>query len=200
MTHSTSLSLLERLRASEETEDIALDWRRFVELYDPLLRGWLRQKSIPADHVDDIVQNAMAVVVKKLRDFQHNGRAGAFRTWLRSITLNCLREHWREQKSNPRGAGGSEVQMLIAELEDPESQTSRIWNEEHDRHVMRQLMEQLRHEFDSKTWSAFEQFAIANRPAADVAEELGMTSNAVFIAKSRVLNRLRKESAGLLDD
>ncbi len=142
----------------------------------------------------------MAIVVRKLRDFEHNGRTGAFRNWLRSITLNCLREHWRDEKSNPRGAGGSEVQMLISELEDPNSETSRVWNEEHDRHVMRKLMEQLRQEFDSKTWSAFEQFAIANRPAAEVAEALGMTSNAVFIAKSRVLSRLRRESAGLLDD
>lgn len=89
---------------------------------------------------------------------------------------------------------------MIAQLEDPDSDLSRVWNEEHDRHVMRRLLELLRDEFEPRTWQAFQRFALDNLPAAEVAKELNMTANAVFIAKSRVLARLRQESAGLLDE
>lgn len=197
MTHNTSLSLLERLRVEAAEPS---DWRRFLGLYEPLLRSWLRRKEVLASDADDIVQNVLAVVVRRLEDFEHNGRIGAFRTWLRTITFNCLKEHWRSLKANPAGVGGSDIRTLITELEDPESQLSQIWNEEHDRHVMRKLLEELRDEFDPRTWLAFEKFALEARPAAEVAKELEITPNAVFIAKSRVLSRLRQESHGLLDD
>lgn len=196
MTGHTSLSLLQRLRVGPGEAD----WRRFMGLYEPLLRSWLRRKEVLGHDSDDLVQNVMAVVIRRMAEFEHNGRTGAFRTWLRTITLNCLREHWRTLKANPAGVGGSDIQTLIAQLQDPESQLSCLWNEEHDRQVMRTLLEELRTEFEPRTWQAFERFALQARAAAEVAQELGISSNAVFIAKSRVLARLRQESEGLLDD
>jgi RNA polymerase sigma-70 factor, ECF subfamily len=196
MSQPTSLSLLQRL----QSEPQPADWRRFVEIYEPLLRSWLRRKEVLAHDSDDLVQNVMTVVVRRLADFDHNGRMGAFRTWLRTITFHCLKEHWRSLKGHPAGAGGSNIQSIISELEDPGSHLSQLWNAEHDRHVMRKLLEELRGEFEASTWLAFERFALQGRPAADVAQELGLTANAVFIAKSRVLARLRKESSGLLDE
>lgn len=196
MTQNTSLSLLERLRVQAGPSD----WRRFVALYEPLLRSWLRRKEVQVQDADDLVQNVMAVVVRRVGEFEHNGRPGAFRTWLRTITFNCLKEHWRTRKASPTGVGGSDIQTLIAELEDPDSQLSRLWNEDHDRHVMRKLLEDLQAEFEPRTWLAFEGFALKSKSAAEVAQELGITPNAVFIAKSRVLARLREESAGLLDE
>lgn len=202
VSHPTSLSLLERLRSASSDDESSgpLDWRRFTHLYDPMLRNWLRNKGVVQDDADDIVQNVFTVVVRRIGEFQHNGRTGAFRNWLRTIMLLCLKEHWRAKLANPMGVGGSDLQVMIAELEDPDSQTSKIWNQEHDRYIMAKLLEQIRGQFDPRTWKAFEQFALCNRSAAEVAEELGITSNAVFIAKSRVLTRLRKESAGLLDE
>jgi RNA polymerase sigma-70 factor (ECF subfamily) len=196
MTHATSLSLLHRLRG----RSVQTDWSRFVGLYEPLVRSWLRQKNVGEHDADDLVQNIMAVVLRRIGDFEHNGRPGAFRTWLRTIMLNCLKESWRARKGNPHAIGGSEIFALISELEDPESHLSRQWNAEHDRHVMRQLLAELKDQFEPRTWQAFEGFALQGRSAAEVAGELGITSNAVFIAKSRVLARLRQESEGLLDE
>jgi RNA polymerase sigma-70 factor (ECF subfamily) len=196
MTNNTSLSLLQRLRMQPGDAD----WGRFMGVYEPLLRSWLRRKEVLGHDSDDLVQNVLAVVVRRMGEFEHNGRTGAFRAWLRTITLNCLREHWRNLKASPAGVGGSEIQTLIAQLQDPQSQLSRLWDEEHDRQVMRQLLEQMRSEFEPRTWQAFERFALQSRPAAEVAQELGISANAVFIAKSRVLARLRQESEGLLDD
>lgn len=196
MTHSTSLSLLGRLRC----QSASADWDRFVGIYEPLLRGWLGRKEVLGHDADDLVQNVMAVVVRRVGEFQHNGRAGAFRTWLRTITMNCLHEYWRNRRGQAAGTGGSEVLHLIAQLQDPNSQLSRLWNEQHDRHVMRRLLDELRGEFEPRTWQAFEKFALEGRSAAEVAHDLQITPNAVFIAKSRVLARLRQESEGLLDE
>jgi RNA polymerase sigma-70 factor (ECF subfamily) len=141
----------------------------------------------------------MAVVVRRLAEFQHNGRVGAFRTWLKSIAVNCLRDHWRRGKNLPRATGESGFQQILAQLADPGSELSRLWDLEHDRHVARQLLQLLRNEFEPKTWKAFQRTALEGASANEVAAELAITTNAVFIARSRVLARLRQEAAELID-
>lgn len=99
--HETSLSLLERVRH----DPAAPDWRRFAELYEPLIRWWLRRKDCLGHDADDVAQNILAVIVRRVGDFEHNGRTGAFRAWLRTITTNCLRDYWRANRTRPAGAG-----------------------------------------------------------------------------------------------
>jgi RNA polymerase sigma-70 factor (ECF subfamily) len=191
----TSATLLGRLRAEPHSEE----WERLVAIYTPLIRNWLRRAELKIVDGDDVVQDVMAVVVRRLPEFRHNGRTGAFRAWLRAITANCLRDHVRARRQVPKATGDSDFAMTLAQLEDPESALSRQWDEEHQVHVTRMLLEQLRPGFEAKTWSAFEEFAIKGRSAADVARELGTTPNAVFIAKSKILARLREEASDLLD-
>ena len=88
----------------------------------------------------------------------------------------------------------------MQQLADPASGLSRVWDKEHDRHVTQRLLQIIRGEFTEKTWLAFQRFALADEPAETVAADLGMTVNAVFIAKSRVLTALRREGAGLLEE
>jgi RNA polymerase sigma factor (sigma-70 family) len=191
----TSASLLERVRASSDADS----WQRLVAIYDPLVRGWLRRHVLAEDDVDDVSQEVMSVVVRRLAEFQHNGRIGAFRTWLKTITANCLRDHWRRGKNLPRAAGESGFEGILSQLADPGSELSRIWDLDHDRHVARQLLHLLRGEFEPRTWNAFQRTALEGASASDVAAELGLSTNAVFIARSRVLARLRQEAAELID-
>lgn len=191
----TSASLLDRLKSDPQSAA----WQRLVEIYQPLVRGWLRRQSLIESDADDLVQEVMAVVVRRLPDFEHNGRVGAFRTWLKSITTNCLRDHWRSGRRRPRGTGDSDFQQVLAQLEDPASSLSQAWDQEHDRHVTRKLLEMLRGDFEPTTWQAFQRTALEGAAAAEVAKELGISSNAVFIAKSRVLARLRQEAVGLIE-
>ena len=192
---ATSASLLERVRASSDADS----WQRLVAIYDPLVRGWLRRHVLAEDDVDDVTQEVMSVVVRRLAEFQHNGRIGAFRTWLKTITANCLRDHWRRGKNLPRAAGESGFEGILSQLADPGSELSRIWDLDHDRHVARQLLHVLRGEFEPRTWNAFQRTALEGASASDVAAELGLSTNAVFIARSRVLARLRQEAAELID-
>lgn len=191
----TSHSLLERLRACAGDED----WRRLVDLYTPLLHTWLSRSGVQSADADDLVQEALAVVVRELSQFQHNLRTGAFRRWLRTILVHRLRDFWRVRQHRPQATGDSDVLRQLAELEDPDSGLSRLWDEEHDRPVVHRLPARIEAEVTSSTWQAFCRVALEGKDEAAVAAELGLSVNAVFIAKSRVLQRLRREAGSLID-
>jgi RNA polymerase sigma-70 factor (ECF subfamily) len=186
----TSRSLLDRARDPSD----GASWRKLVDLYSPLLRAWVRPNVRRVADVEDLVQEVLAQLVGELPKFAHNGRAGAFRVWLRAITVNRLRAYWRDE---PRARGG-EVLDRLGQLEDPASHLSCAWDAEHDRHVVETILESIRLEFQPSTWRAFEATAREDRSPAEVAAELGMTANAVMIAKSRVLKRLRQKAEGLI--
>jgi RNA polymerase sigma-70 factor (ECF subfamily) len=191
----TSASLLDRLRKAPGSSE----WQRFVDLYSPLIRGWLRRHSLAPHDSDDVVQEVMTVIVRKLPAFQKEPRTGAFRGWLRSITVNCVREFWHRRCGKAGTVASADVDKVLNELEDPASDLSGLWDREHDRHVMQQLLEMIRPNFEANTWKAFCRVALDGLSATETAAELGMTVNAVFIAKSRVMTQLRQEAQGLVD-
>jgi RNA polymerase sigma factor (sigma-70 family) len=191
----TSISLLERLRLRPDDAS----WQRLVDLYTPLIRDWLRRHDLDGADADDLTQEVMQVLVRELPNFRHDLRPGAFRRWLRNVTVNRLRVFWRGRRARPVAAGGSDFGHVLDQLEDPSSGLSRLWDEEHDRHVARRLLELIEPEFEPTTWRAFRSLVLEGRRTADVAAELGITSNAVRIAKSRVLSRFRQEIDGILD-
>jgi RNA polymerase sigma-70 factor (ECF subfamily) len=186
----TSLTLLDRLR---EPSDGAA-WEQLVDLYTPLIHGWLRRHQVGAADADDLAQEVLGVLLRELPAFEHNRRPGAFRCWLRAVTTNRLRAFWKDR----RPADG-DLGRELDELADPDSGLSRLWDREHDEHVLRRLLELTEKEFTPTAWLAFRRLTLEGARTADVARELGTTVNAVLLAKSRVLRRLRREARGLVD-
>jgi RNA polymerase sigma-70 factor, ECF subfamily len=170
-----------------------------VEVYAPLLRRWLRSYDVQANDADDLVQEVLLAVSKDLKSFDHDGRPGAFRAWMKVILVNRLRNYWRGRGRRPQARGDSDVERRLEQLEDPASEMSQIWNQQHDQHVLRQLLALAETHFAPGTWKAFCRVALDGAPADEVAEELQISLNAVFIAKSRVLSRLRQEAEGLVE-
>ena len=191
----TSLSILRRADAGSENA-----WARLDELYKPLIYGWLRRHAVPQHEAQDLAQEVMLVVLRKLPQFDHSGRTGAFRGWLRSITANMVREHWRAGRAHPTAIGGSDFGGMIRDLEDPQSDLSRQWDREHDRHVVNQLLQRIVLEFKPRTRQAFHRNVLDGIPASEVAMELGISVQAVYIAKSRIMRRLRAEVEELNSD
>lgn len=183
---STSASLLDQAR-----DQRAEAWERLVALYTPVLHQWLVSAGVQTADRDDLCQRALEILVRQIRSFEHSGRAGAFRAWLRGVVTNLLREHWRG-----RAPGGDSA---LAELADPRGSLSQAWDAQHDRHVLHGLMQLVRPDFTDSTWAAFRRIALEGAAASVVAQELGLSVNAVLIAKSRVLTRLRQEARGLVD-
>ena len=191
----TSFSMLERLQQGAD----ATAWQHMVELYSPLIRNWLKRYSLPDQEVNDLVQDVLTVVVRKLPEFKKRPQIGAFRRWLRTITVYCLRDFWRSQRFVPKAAGGEgDFGGVLDQLEDPESALSKLWDQEHDEFIARRLLEMIQPRFEEKTWQAFRRVALDGVPVDQVAQELNMTPNAVFIAKSRVLRLLRIEGQDIL--
>jgi RNA polymerase sigma-70 factor, ECF subfamily len=192
---ATSASLLDRLAVKSD----AGAWQRLVEVYTPLIRGWLVRHAVQDADCSDLVQEVLAVVMQKMPEFHHNQRRGAFRSWLRAITTNCLRDFWKARRYRPRATGDSDFQEVLNQMADPDSGVSKLWDKEHDVHVTRKLLQLLQPHFEPRTWTAFVKVAVEGAEAERVAAELKMTVNAVWIAKSRVLARLRQEANGLID-
>ena len=189
------MSLLDRLRSTPD-EDA---WRQLTNLYTSLIRSWIRSHAVTEEDTDDLVQEVLFVVLHKLPDFKHNRRTGAFRCWLRSITINCLRKFWDAKRLRPKATGDSDFLALLNQLEDPDSGLSRQWDREHDLHVTHRLPESLSSQFEPATWRSFCAVSLEGKSGVDVAKELGISVNAVYVAKSRVLAKLRQEARGILD-
>lgn len=116
----TSVSLLERL-AGAPTDD---DWRRLLDLYQPLLRAWMTRAGVAAADVADLSQEVLLVVFREVGGFERRGE-GAFRAWLRTILMHRVRDYFRARQHRPAAAGGSDFLKLFDELESPESALSR---------------------------------------------------------------------------
>lgn len=192
---STSISLIDRLRTQGDEES----WNRLVTIYSPLLKDWLERYQVQASDADDLVQEVMLAIAKDLQQFEHRGREGCFRSWMRAILVNRLRGFWRARARRPSTPGYLGIEQQLVQLEDPTSALSQAWNLEHDRYVLRQLLRLVEPHFSTKTWQAFYRVTFDDARPDAVAQELGLSVNAVFIARSRVLSRLRQEAAGLID-
>jgi RNA polymerase sigma-70 factor (ECF subfamily) len=137
--------------------------------------------------------------VQELPKFRHSGRHGAFRSYLRQITLFRLQAFWRSRGNRPAAPGGGAADSVLLQLEDPASELSFLWDQEHDQFVMRRLLELIEPEFGPTAWKAFMRQVFDRAEPIKIAEELGIDVANVYLAKSRILKRLRQEGRGLLD-
>lgn len=170
-------------------------WGEFVRLYTPMLQFWLRPHLLQSADTDDVVQDVLVVVIDKLPEFRPSG-PGAFRGWLRAILTYRLQTFWRKRM---RGHMVGPLDIMLTALVDPNSEMTKQWDEEHDRHVVGSLLAAVKPGFQTTTWQAFWRTAIQGEVPAAVAADLGISPNAVFIARSRIMQRLRQEAAGLVD-
>jgi RNA polymerase sigma-70 factor (ECF subfamily) len=187
---NTSLSLLGRLRHSDDQEA----WSRFVDLYTPVLYHWARCVGLSEADARDLLQEVFMLLLKKLPEFAYDPQKGSFRGWLKTVIMNKLREQKRKKREV---AVGSNSHLL--ERPSDESEADRLFDEEFQRKLIGQAMTLIQRDFEPKTWQACWETAFCGRPAADVAKSLGMKLAAVYVARSRVLRRLREEMAGMID-
>jgi RNA polymerase sigma-70 factor, ECF subfamily len=192
--NETRQSLLLRAQTGE-TEA----WRDLTDMYRPLILGWLHRQGVPTRDVEDLSQEVLLSVVKHLPGFEHSGQRGAFRSWLRSIVCSRTVDYWRAIDSATAAQGGSGATAALQEIADPDSELNRQWDEEHDRYVLNCLLDLVEEEFEPITLRAFRRLALDGVSGAEAAAELGLSMAAVYVAKSRVLARIRQEAKGLID-
>jgi RNA polymerase sigma-70 factor (ECF subfamily) len=185
---STSTSLLERVKGKD-----ADAWQRLATVYGPLVYRWCRQRDLHCEDAADVVQEVFAAVATGIAGFRGEARRGTFRAWLKTITLNKISDHFRTRRGGPAAKGGTQAQEELLQVADSMGQSIGDDASEVDDALWRRTLEFVQGEFEDRTCRAFMEIVIRRRPVADVASELGMTLDAVYQAKSRVLRRLRQE-------
>jgi RNA polymerase sigma-70 factor (ECF subfamily) len=195
MKDQTPRSLLEQLRRQPS----AAAWKRLVDLHTPLIECWLRHHGVPPSDVDDLVQEVMVVLVRDLPGFQHNQQPGAFRCWLRTIVVHRVRGFWRSRQTSAQAAASDAGSAFLENIADPASDPDRRWEQEHDQFLIRRALELMQPELTASTWQAFRRQVLEEAKPATVAAELGLSVNAVVLAKFRVMRRLREHLPGIID-
>lgn len=186
---STSVNLLKGLR--EPRSEAA--WQRFVDLYTPLIFYWARQKGLSPENSADVVQDVLSTLVAKLPTFEHDPTR-RFRAWLKTITLNRVTDLYRLHRLQSLETMPDALSRItIADESD-------LFVEAEYRNVIvNRALDLLKPEFSDLTWQACWLQVTEDQKASAVAKQLNMSINAVYLAKSRVLARLRQELEGLLD-
>ena len=189
--HATPPSLLQKLRNSNDTAA----WDRFVELYAQPLRQWARRLRRHGAEPDDLVQDVFVKLMHELPRFVYEPGQGRFRGWLRTVCENHWRDHQKKRANRLEQAEEAQLSGLPARDDGLEE----FWNRDYNSFLAREAFRLLEEEFDSTTRAAFTETVLHGRPAREVAQELGLTTNALFIRKCRVVRRLRQELAEFVD-
>ncbi len=185
----TSRSLLDRVRA-----DDAAAWDRLVHLYAPLVYHWCRRFDLQDQDTADVFQEVFQAVAAHVAGFRKDRPGDTFRGWLRTITRNKVRDHFRRLGREPGGAGGTEALRRLAEVPaDDSGSCESAAGDPAEGSLLRRALDLIRAEFEERTWRAFWRTTVDGQTPTDVAAELGMSPGAVRVAKCRVLRRLREE-------
>ncbi|MEL7265165.1 MAG: sigma-70 family RNA polymerase sigma factor, partial [Planctomycetota bacterium] len=191
-TPSTRLSLFQQVQNREEDA-----WRQLDSIYRPLIGKWLRRSKFVEHEIDDVIQEVMTVLLRRIADFQHNGRTGAFRSYLRKTAV-LLAKNARRRVRRVNVDAQEAITDALAMFEDPSSASAMQFDNEHDVALANHLMRQIECDFHETKLQAFRRYAIDRQPASEVANHLGLSIASVHTAKSRVLKRLREVGATLL--
>ncbi len=188
----TPLSLLDRARANDGEA-----WRQLLDLYRPLVLFWCRHAGLEGPDAEDLSQEVFAAVAHGLKNFHRDRPGDTFRGWLRVVTRNQILLHLRRNAKHPRAVGGSDAWLRLQEFADPlagcEVEEQVVFGR-----VCHRVMEQVRGDFEDRTWQAFWLTVVESRLPATLTKELGMSLASIHQAKSRVLRRLRQEVGDLL--
>ena len=186
----TRVSLLNRLKDGGDNQA----WTAFVRLYGPVIYGFARKRGLQDADAADLMQEVMRSVARNAEKLDYDPNRGTFRGWLYTVTRNKIYNFLSAQKNRARAVGDSaNHERLEAIPGRVDAEADADWDREYQRRMSARAMERVKGEFQSNTWRAFWGTAVEGRPAAEVGTDLEMTPGAVYVAKSRVLARLRTE-------
>jgi RNA polymerase sigma-70 factor (ECF subfamily) len=190
----TRPSLLVRIRDAEDDES----WRTFVDLYAPLIYRYCRLRGLQDADAADVGQEVLAQVAQTIRRFEYQPERGRFRDWLGTVTRNKVARFLEVQGRPARGVGGTESDGVLDALGAPGGDSA--WDAEFHAHVLRTALTRIRPRVEPATWDAFQRVWIDGQAPLQAARELGIPIDAVYLAKSRMLRRLRDEVVAIAED
>jgi RNA polymerase sigma factor (sigma-70 family) len=193
---ATRASLLVRLRDGGDPEA----WQEFVHLYAPVIYGFARKRGLQDADAADLMQEVLRSVSSAAHRLDYDPARGSFRGWLFTVTRNKVFNFLESRRRRVLGTGDSRMQQRLEQHADDNGDLSADWEADYQRTVAAQAMERVKGEFQAATWDAFLQTAVQGRAPSQVAARVGLSVGAVYVAKSRVIARLRQEIERLQGD
>ena len=184
----TRQSLLLRLRDARDHSA----WSEFLEIYEPLVYRLARRKGFQDADARELTQEVLLAVFGAIGRWDPDPAHGSFRGWLFRIARNMMINFLAKQRRGPQPAGSTDFVRLLAQQPAPESDESVLFDREYKRAAFRWAADQVRDEFHDNTWQAFWRTCVAGIAIKQAAAELGMSVGSVYVARSRVMARLRE--------
>ncbi len=184
----TRRSLLARIRDKRDGEA----WSQFVAIYSPLVYRFVRRRGLQATDAADVTQEVFRAVAAGIRRFDYDRRQGSFRGWLITVARSKLHKFLRKRQTGMEGSGGTAVLKRLEQHASREDEDAFV-EEEYQRCLFHWAAEQVRGDFQESTWQGFWRTSVKGETTNEVADCLGMTVGAVYIARSRVLARLKEK-------
>jgi RNA polymerase sigma-70 factor (ECF subfamily) len=186
----TRASLLVRIRDGRDQEA----WRQFVQVYAPVVYGFARKRGLQDADAADVMQDVLRSVAGAAARLNYDPARGSFRGWLYTVARNKIFNFLEAGHRKPdRGSGDSGTRERLEALAGPEWGLAESWDEQYERNIAALAMDRVRDEVQAATWQAFWQTAVEGRSAREAGEALRMSAGAVYVARSRVLARLKEE-------
>jgi RNA polymerase sigma factor (sigma-70 family) len=197
---STRASLLGRLRTLEDEES----WRRFFNLYWKLMYNVARRAGLDVEAAQDVVQETVICVARRIPGFEYDPARGTFRQWLLRIVrrriADTLRKKYREGVHREFGAAALYDNPAAAQVADPAEGLEQIWDQEWERAIFEAAVTQVRQKVNAKQFQIFDYSVLKGWPAAKVAATLGLNSAQVYLARHRVSHAVRRAARALAAD
>jgi RNA polymerase sigma-70 factor (ECF subfamily) len=193
---ATRASLLVRLRDTSDGEA----WQEFVHLYAPVIYGFARKRGLQDADAADLMQEVLRSVSAAVPRLEYDPVRGTFRGWLFTVTRNKVLNFLDSSGRRVRGSGDSRVQQRLEQHAEADGDQSGEWESDYQRALAARAMERVKDEFHAATWEAFRQTAVEGRTPAQVSQRIGLSVGAIYVAKSRIIARLREEIQRLQGD
>ncbi|MBW3596612.1 MAG: sigma-70 family RNA polymerase sigma factor [Planctomycetes bacterium] len=192
----TRPSLIARLKNAQDHEA----WSEFLAIYEPLILCLMRRHGFQECDARDACQQVLAAVARDVEKWRPDGAEASFRRWLFRIARNRAVKLLVQQRKRIRGRGGTSAQVALENQPGRSESLSAEFAREHRRQVLLWAAEQIRGEYRESTWQAFWRTCIVGRPIPDVAAELGVSVGNVYVARSRIIARLREKVQGIEEE
>ncbi len=188
---STRPTLLLRIRDWENQEA----WSEFLERYAPKIHGWCRRYELQESDAADVTQNVLRKLINALRTFEYDPAQGSFRGWLKTVTNNAIRDFLRDITRHGRGSGDTKDLTRLAAIQTPSAleELAKEIEQEAERELLREAEIRVQARVKQHTWDAYRITVLEDQNAAEAAEELAISIDDVYVAKSRVLKMLKRE-------